>query len=198
MYRRRKIQQPSISGLQWNGYKMADTRWHFRSESNLDSLEVHNNFRLARSRLTSLLRSLPVDKKTSPFKLLGQYESIGILEEAPRASLETRQFYLPWFSVDKPGSHTTKQRPVFDAKAKAADGQCLNDLLYTGPPLTPDLIGILLRFRTNLHVVICDITKAFLQLGMVTPQTAADSAWYQMTWKKLMPGHSVSYVSQGL
>ncbi len=64
-------------------------------------------FRLARSRLTSLLRSLPVDKKTSLFKLLGPYGLMGILWEVPRASLE-RQFYLPWFSVDQPGSHTTK------------------------------------------------------------------------------------------
>ncbi len=60
----------------------------------------------------------------------------------------------------------SKQRPVFDAKAKAADGQCLNDLLYTGSPLTPDLLGILRSFRTSPHFVICDITKAFLQVGV--------------------------------
>ncbi len=79
---------------------------------------------------------------------------MGILEEAPRASLETRQFYLPWFRVDKPGSHTTKQRPVFDAKAKVADEQCLYYLLYTGTPLTPDFLRILLHFQARTHVVI--------------------------------------------
>ncbi len=163
-----KTEDPAAIHFRSTVERLQDGRYQVELplKKDLDSLEIHNNFGLARSQLTSLLRSLPVDKKTSLFKLLGQYESMGILEEAPRASLETRQFYLPWFSVDKPGSHTTKQRPVFDAKAKAADGQCLNDLLYTGPPLTPDLLGILLRFRTSPHVVICDITKAFLQVGV--------------------------------
>ena len=39
-------------------------------------------------------------------------------------------------------------------------------MLYTGPPLTPDILGILLSFRTSPHVVICVNTKALLQVGV--------------------------------
>ena len=48
----------------------------------------------------------------------------------------------------------------------------LNDLLYTGPPPTPELLGMLLCFWTSPHVAISDITKAFLQVE-VNPEHRA-------------------------
>ncbi|VDN00443.1 unnamed protein product, partial [Onchocerca ochengi] len=43
----------------------------------------------------------------------------------------------------------------------------LNDVLYRGPIALPDLVGVLLRFRTMKNVVTTDIEKAFLQLELL-------------------------------
>uniref|UniRef100_A0A183CTW1 Reverse transcriptase domain-containing protein n=1 Tax=Globodera pallida TaxID=36090 RepID=A0A183CTW1_GLOPA len=42
----------------------------------------------------------------------------------------------------------------------------LNDCLHTGPLLLKDLTGVLLRFRRMEAVILADIEKAFLQLGV--------------------------------
>ncbi|VDN03210.1 unnamed protein product, partial [Onchocerca ochengi] len=43
----------------------------------------------------------------------------------------------------------------------------LNDVLDRGPIALPDLVGVLLRFRTMKNVVTADIEKAFLQLELI-------------------------------
>ena len=64
---------------------------------------------------------------------------------------------------------TTKVRIVMDASARPK-GQptapSLNDCLHTGPNLLKDLTGILLRWRQMEHMVIGDLEKAFLMLGV--------------------------------
>ena len=42
----------------------------------------------------------------------------------------------------------------------------LNECLHRGPVFLPDLCGILLRFRTQPIVILADIEKAFLQVGI--------------------------------
>ena len=66
-----------------------------------------------------------------------------------------------------PSKSTTKVRIVYDASAKAdKDVKCLNDCLYRGPITLPDLCGVLLRLRTYVIVVLADVEKAFLQIGI--------------------------------
>jgi len=56
---------------------------------------------------------------------------------------------------------------VYDASSKTRKTlNSLNDCLYRGPLLLPDLCGILLRFRLMPIAVISDIEKAFLQLKL--------------------------------
>ena len=57
----------------------------------------------------------------------------------------------------------TKVRPVFDASVKGFNSVSLNDCLETGPNVTPDLPGILLRFGRWKIALSNDVTKAFLQ-----------------------------------
>jgi len=54
-----------------------------------------------------------------------------------------------------------------DASAKARKGdRSLNECLYRGPVLLPDLCGMLLHFRIQPIAIVSDIEKAFLQIGI--------------------------------
>ena len=56
-------------------------------------------------------------------------------------------------------------RIVYDTSAKGKFGESsLNECLYRGVVILPDLCGILLRFRLYSIVLLADIEKAFLQL----------------------------------
>ena len=57
--------------------------------------------------------------------------------------------YLPHRSVIREDKETTKTRILFDASCKIrVGGPSLNDILESGPPLTPLLADVLLRFRS--------------------------------------------------
>ncbi|KAJ4437633.1 hypothetical protein ANN_17778 [Periplaneta americana] len=76
------------------------------------------------------------------------------------------EFYLPRQLVKKEKRGKTKWRIVFDASAREADGPSLNDSLEMGPNLLPEILSILLRFRTYRTAIIGDIAQAFLQLKL--------------------------------
>ena len=42
----------------------------------------------------------------------------------------------------------------------------MNDCLYTGPSLTPDMLDILIIFRLHPVAVVADIEKAFLMVSV--------------------------------
>ena len=78
-----------------------------------------------------------------------------------------RKHYLPHHPVITPTKRTTKVRIVYDASAKERKGdESLNECLYKGPNLLPDLCGILFRFRTQPVAIFSDIEKAFLHVGI--------------------------------
>lgn len=56
---------------------------------------------------------------------------------------------------------------VFDASAKVKpDCPSRNDYTYTGPPLTPGIADILMRFRAHKMELVPDIEKAFLNIAV--------------------------------
>ena len=58
-------------------------------------------------------------------------------------------------------------RMVFDASAKLHPlANSVNECMYTGPSLQPLLWDILIRARMFTHIVLEDIQKAFLQIGV--------------------------------
>ena len=75
--------------------------------------------------------------------------------------------YLPHQAVIRKEATTTKVRVVYDASSKEKkSGTSLNDCLHVGPSLNPVLYDILLRFRENRIVLVGDIEKAFLNVGV--------------------------------
>lgn len=71
--------------------------------------------------------------------------------------------YLPHHCVVREDKSTTKLRIVYNASARE-NGPALNDCLHTGPPLTPDILNIPVRFRVQPIALVADIDKAFLMI----------------------------------
>ena len=56
---------------------------------------------------------------------------------------------------------------VYDASARSGrNTPSLNDCLYAGPPLSPFIYDVLLRFRAHKVALIGDIEKAFLNVSV--------------------------------
>ena len=91
----------------------------------------------------------------------------GIVEEVPARPTGERVFYMPHKPVIKESALTIKVRMVFDASAKPHPlANSINDCMFTGPPLQPLLWDIMVRARMSTNLILGDIEKAFLQIGI--------------------------------
>ena len=144
-----------------------------RYEVSLPLKEYHellpDNFQVSKSRLNSLLRRL----KSRP-GMLEHYNEviqdqldkniIEVVEEEPAPEVG-KVHYLPHHEVVRLDKNTTKVRVVIDASSKR-NGPSLNNCLYAGPPLTPLIFDVLLRFRAHETALTADIEKAFLNVAV--------------------------------
>ena len=90
-----------------------------------------------------------------------------IIETAPETPTGERTFYMQHKPVIREDTTTTKVRMVFDASARPHPlANSINDCMYTGPPLQPLLWDIMIRTRMSTHILLADIQKAFLQIGI--------------------------------
>ncbi|VDH91166.1 Hypothetical predicted protein [Mytilus galloprovincialis] len=80
-------------------------------------------------------------------------------ELAPPLHEHEECWYLPLFGVYHPRK-SDQIRGVFDSLAKC-NGVSLNSVLLTGPDLTNDLLGVLLRFRKEMVAVTVDVQHVF-------------------------------------
>lgn len=92
-------------------------------------------------------------------KFMGKIFDNKHAEEAPHIEEGEERWYLPIFGVYHP-KKPSKIRVVFDSSAKY-NGISLNDVLLTGPDLTNNLIGVLLKFRKEKIAVTADVEQMF-------------------------------------
>ena len=64
-------------------------------------------------------------------------------------------------AVQKQSSTTTKVRAVFDASMKSASDVSLNDTLTVGPTVQPQVVDVLIQFRTNRITLVADVSKTY-------------------------------------
>ncbi|GFW91703.1 integrase catalytic domain-containing protein [Trichonephila clavipes] len=158
-------------------FEMFKQRVHFKNgryEVELpwkrDSNELSDNFSLAKRRLGSLMRKMQRDKVlySEYCKVLKNYLDEGIIEKVTNPFIPTNNpvFYLPHQVIIKNESLTTKLRLVFDASAHEEKQLSLNDCLFHGVNLNPNILDLLISFRSNKIAVLADVEKAFLQISL--------------------------------
>ncbi|GBM35429.1 hypothetical protein AVEN_181523-1 [Araneus ventricosus] len=86
-----------------------------------------------------------------------------------RKRFEGQGFYLPHHAVIRSDKTTSRLRIVFDGSAHEDGHSSLNQSLYTGPNLHPNIFELLLRFRENPVVFTADVKSAFLQIELDVP-----------------------------
>lgn len=104
-------------------------------------------------------------------RVISEYASLNQMVNVT-ASNTDRVYYLPHHAVLKPDSTTTKLRVVFNASSASSNGNSLNDLLYPGPILQPDLTVLILRWRLFRYVFNSDIEKMYRQILVNPSQTS--------------------------
>ena len=109
--------------------------------------------------LDASLRKDPV-KKQHFFTFMTKVLDSGAAEVAPGTPTNDC-WYLPLFGVYHPRK-PDQIRGVFDSSA-VYEGVSLNSTLMSGPDLTNNLLGILLRFRKDKVAVMADVEQMFYQ-----------------------------------
>ena len=154
--------EPLFDNISFNG-----TRYSVQLPWKEGHRELPSNYATSKTRLKSLLGRL----RNEP-EILREYDKVireqlkaGVIERVYQSDEGGMVHYLPHQAVIRKEAETTKLRVVFDASSKEGKrGTSLNDCLHVGPPLTPLLYDILLRFRENRIRIVADIEKAFLNI----------------------------------
>ena len=131
-----------------------------------DNIPLPDNYQMAVNRMKSLVQRFQTDPKLlhSYDNTINQQLQQGVIEVVDTTKeSKFRQNYI--HPVITPGKATTKLRIVHDASSKAKrELNTLNECLFRGPVMLPDLCELLVRFRLYPVVILADIQKAFLQL----------------------------------
>ncbi|GFS98512.1 integrase catalytic domain-containing protein [Trichonephila clavipes] len=132
--------------------------------------ELNDNFSVAEKRVKSLTRRFVRDPTLyiQYSEILKEYESQGIIERILETEKPTDRavFYLPHQAVFRQESLTTKMRIVFDASSHEDGQPSLNDCIWSGGNLNPNIFHLIISFRLNTIAITADIERAFLQISL--------------------------------
>jgi hypothetical protein len=142
-------------------------------------LALDNNRGRAKAVLRSIFKKLPSRSESDQILTKSTYNEM--FDKFCR-KVEESEIHLPSYTLEShavyvPSSSTHPVRVVINAKSQCkTTGKSLNEILLQGPDYLPNLIGILLRFRTGKVAVVADISKMFLRIKMAKQ----DQRWLQV------------------
>ena len=136
-----------------------------------DHPELNNNYKQAFKRLQSVETQLRKneEKALAYSQAINQYLQDGYAEEVKTENdnkESTRVRYLPHHAVYREDKASTKTRIVFDGSCHDGNEASLNDCVLPGPALQPNLVSVLLRFRSRPIAIMADVRKMFLQIKL--------------------------------
>ena len=76
--------------------------------------------------------------------------------------------HLPHHAIFREDKSITKARIVFDTSAHDTDEASLNDRVLPGPAFQPNLVSVLLRFRSDPIAIMAVVKKIFLQIKLAS------------------------------
>ncbi|GFS77674.1 integrase catalytic domain-containing protein [Trichonephila clavipes] len=126
---------------------------------------LQNNKTVARKRFERLVRRFKCDHE-----LFCEYKDV--IDDCVREGivvillLNSQGFYLPHHAVIRSDKSTSRIRIVFDGSAHEDGQSSLNQSLYTGPNLHPNILELLLCFRKSPVAFTADVKSAFLQIEL--------------------------------
>lgn len=98
-------------------------------------------------------------------EFMQDYLTSGHMELIPLAEKgNPYHYYIPHHCVLEPDSLTTKHRVVFNTSAKTSAGISLNNSMYAGPKLQPDIQIVLLRAHLWQYLFMADIKQMYRQI----------------------------------
>lgn len=137
-----------------------------------ESLPCGNNRDVVERRFFNLEKRLHSDKKLygAYARFMSEYIDLGHMVEAQSPS----EYIIPHHGIWQGHWPNQKLRVVFDASCPSKSEYSskpvsLNDTLLNGPKLQLDISDILIRFRTFVIALTCDIIKMYRQV-LVHPQ----------------------------
>ena len=125
--------------------------------------ELVSNENAARRNFVNLEKRLSKDTnlKEQYIQFFQDYEKEGHMSNS---KIETPLYIMPQNLVVRPDKSSTKLRVVVNCSSKTANGNSLNDLIWSGPKLQQDLGLILLKFRLFKITICADICKMYRQI----------------------------------
>ena len=155
-----------LKTIEWDSNeKRYAVRWPWKDE-NIPA-NLHSNYGLSLGRLKGIWNKLSAnpDSLVAYAKKFEEDLELGLIEDAPEVP-DGVMYYMPHHPVINYNKLPLKPRTVFDAGSKIKTCVSLNDCLYAGPVLLPELCGMLLRFRKAPIIITSDVQKAFHQILM--------------------------------
>ena len=153
----------------YKNVKFVGNRYQVSLPFDPDSPKPKNNYASALAQFKSLERSLiRNESKCARYAAaMQQYIKDGHAELVFSAAPDKdERYFLPHHAVWRDNHPSTKARIVFNGSAPDETGFSLNNSMLPGPALQTDLCDILTRFRTFPYILVGDISKMFLQIGI--------------------------------
>lgn len=94
-------------------------------------------------------------------RFMEEYEDMKHMTRVTSHNGLQASYIIPHHAVFRPESTTTSTRVVFNASSRTASGFALNDLLMVGPTIQPDILDLLLKFRSHVVAFTADIAKMY-------------------------------------
>ena len=141
-----------------NGAVTVDLLWSGRARPKENALPALLNFERAEARMKAGDGELWKNFKATT----DDWEELQVAVEIPEDEAQDG-YYIPTFMVVRLDKTTTQYRLIVNA-AYEFNGECINDLLDSGPNLMNTLLSVLTRFRTHRYVFTGDVSKMFLMV----------------------------------